>query len=1409
MNALGEDVPAASAGAEAEESADIEGRAEASEEVGEEQRKAIVKRDPKQPTRDEIELHEATGHVSHRSWCLHCQRARATAQGHRRNQELDEPEGQMPTLSLDYCYMNDGEEERALPCLLVKCHRTKRYWANTLPAKGTDPFAVARLKGVVNEAGFKQVLLKSDGEPAIVALKQKVKEDLRDVEIHLTEVPVEDHRANGFIEVGVRELKRQVRAILSDLQDRLGFEIDPTHPCLVWLARHAAFLLTRFRVGTDGKTAYERTYGRSWRTPLVRYGEHILYRPRANQDGRRNDIAPRVSLGMYVGTGTRNSDVFVMTERGIMKGNSLSRRPPEEQFKYERFGELRGLPWRLQERLRDAGEMRIPLPDVLGERPARPAQEEVVPRNLYVKRSDIEEFGTTPFCPGCEAAMLELPNRAHNAECRFRIQTRLLETEKGQERVRKARARVDAGRRQREAPGGGDEIPAIEDGAAEGAVAEEPVLLGRPEPDSEMAAGEAAGEPETRSAPRELESREEAREPKRQKTKAKKGDKRPPEVEVEELHEREQNRKNPGGEASSSRGEGQLLSAAEPPGPDASSGAGGNDSNEMNLGCLCAILRKARKEGVISEIFSPPRVAAQAQLVGMRPGFSVDLETKRADGEYWDLSKDRHVEDLMNLIDTEKPEFLGGSPPCGPFSNLQNLVDARNNVEPKLREKRLKEGKKHLRTAVKGYRKQLEEGRYFLHEHPKGAKSWEEKCIKDLAADERVYTVEGPMCRWQMESSDLYGKGLVYKMTRWMTNSRRLAEVLEGVCSNSGNRTWHRHVNLINGRARAAQIYPPKLVKAILVAMRRQLEDDGEFNQTLNAVEAGPVPDAVPVIDEEEEKFNQLPEASEEWEGPIIDANTGAVLDPKKVKEARDEELAWVHKQQIYKKVPISECEQEGKVPITMKWIDRNKGDLERPNYRSRLVCREVKRARGAEYIPEHASFSAMPPLEALKLLLSLMVTLKKSRNGSNLKLRLLDISRAHFYGNAERRVFVTLPEGDKLEGHCGLLLKSMYGTRDAANIWQRDYTELLLRHNFTRSNAWPAVLYHREKDVRLLVHGDDFVILADDQGQAFLKEILETRYELRIDGSVGPGEEHQAFTVLNRVVSYCERSGVVTYEPDPRHAEMVLKQLDLETCKPVRTPGEKQSAQDVATRMSLPTVPPDRVSFYRSLVMRIAFLSQDRPDLSEATKCLARRMAGPNESDFKDLKRLGRYLRGTTRMVQKFYPQKFCQEVTMYVDSDFAGCLMTRRSTSGLVCLFGRHVVKHSSTLQSTISLSSGESEFYAIVKGVATGYSIQELLRGWNVETKLKVKTDSSAALGTCNRIGLGKSRHVQTRFLWVQEQLAAGYFELEKVETSKNIADICTKSLNAEAAGRHVKSMSYEVLAGRSTAAKSLVT
>ena len=123
--------------------------------------------------------------------------------------------------------------------------------------------------------------------------------------------------------------------------------------------------------------------------------------------------------------------------------------------------------------------------------------------------------------------------------------------------------------------------------------------------------------------------------------------------------------------------------------------------------------------------------------------------------------------------------------------------------------------------------------------------------------------------------------------------------------------------------------------------------------------------------------------------------------------------------------------------------------------------------------------------------------------------------------------------------------------------------------------------------------------------------------------------------------------------------------------------------------------------------------------------------------------------------MVQQFDPRRFSDVLTVHADSDFAGCLLKRKSTTGVACFYGRHSIRHSSTLQNTVSLSYGEAEFFALVKGVASGIATQELLCGWGIETKLRIHTDSGAALGTRNRQGLGKSRHVQTRYLWIQQK------------------------------------------------------
>lgn len=306
----------------------------------------------------------------------------------------------------------------------------------------------------------------------------------------------------------------------------------------------------------------------------------------------------------------------------------------------------------------------------------------------------------------------------------------------------------------------------------------------------------------------------------------------------------------------------------------------------------------------------------------------------------------------------------------------------------------------------------------------------------------------------------------------------------------------------------------------------------------------------------------------------------------------------------------------------------------------------------------------------------------------------------------------------------------------------------------------------------------------------------------------IGPGQEKQTMSVLNRLVTYHPETGMATYEADPRHAEALLRELNLEKAKSAKTPAEKKKHSEVMKAMEQPPLDEGMQRKYRSLTMRAAFLAQDRPDIAEATKSLARHMKTPNESAYNDLKRLGRYLRGRPRLVYEYWPQRYQKQLIVYCDSDHAGCLITRRSTTGLITMHGSHCIKHSSNIQSTISLSSGESEFYAIVKAAGTGLSIQALLSDWGLTTSLVLRSDSSAARGTTQRQGLGSTRHVETRYLWVQEKVQRKALELEKVSTSANLSDLCAKPLPEAAGLKRLKSMGMKFTAEKAVGAKQLV-
>ena len=105
-----------------------------------------------------------------------------------------------------------------------------------------------------------------------------------------------------------------------------------------------------------------------------------------------------------------------------------------------------------------------------------------------------------------------------------------------------------------------------------------------------------------------------------------------------------------------------------------------------------------------------------------------------------------------------------------------------------------------------------------------------------------------------------------------------------------------------------------------------------------------------------------------------------------------------------------------------------------------------------------------------------------KANGGDDMKMDFIDIRRAYFHAAAIRDVYVELPAEDYEEGMCGKLEKSMYGTRDAAQNWEKAYNEFMESIGFTVGTAGPCVFMNKKKNLKVVVHGDDLTIPGNEE---------------------------------------------------------------------------------------------------------------------------------------------------------------------------------------------------------------------------------------------------------------------------------------------------------------------------------------
>ena len=135
--------------------------------------------------------------------------------------------------------------------------------------------------------------------------------------------------------------------------------------------------------------------------------------------------------------------------------------------------------------------------------------------------------------------------------------------------------------------------------------------------------------------------------------------------------------------------------------------------------------------------------------------------------------------------------------------------------------------------------------------------------------------------------------------------------------------------------------------------------------------------------------------------------------------------------------------------------------------------------------------------------------------------------------------------------------------------------------------------------------------------------------------------------------------------------------------------------------------------TLYRSLVMKLAYVAQDRVDIAEAVKCLTRHMKEPRSGHMQELKRLGRCLVKNKRCVLTYARQTSDETLQVHVDFDWAGDLLGRKSTTSVKVRRSKHLLRHMSCLQTLVASSTKEAEDHALIRGACTPWEFNHITK------------------------------------------------------------------------------------------------
>nr|AAU90089.1 putative polyprotein [Oryza sativa Japonica Group] len=450
---------------------------------------------------------------------------------------------------------------------------------------------------------------------------------------------------------------------------------------------------------------------------------------------------------------------------------------------------------------------------------------------------------------------------------------------------------------------------------------------------------------------------------------------------------------------------------------------------------------------------------------------------------------------------------------------------------------------------------------------------------------------------------------------------------------------------------------------------------------------------------------------------------------------------------------------------IGLKWVYKIKRSAEGEilKYKARLVAKGYVQQQGIDY---EEVFAPVARMETVRLLVALAAH-------EGWQIHHMDVKSAFLNGELEEDVYVVQPPGfvvEHKENKVLKLKKALYGLKQAPRAWYAKLDSTLANLDFVRSATENAVYTRGEGNARLVVgvYVDDLIITG-----ALGTEIAKFKEQMRSMFSMS--DLGLLSYYLGMEVKQTEE-GITMSQAG--YAGRILEKAGMQGCNPCQVPMD--------ARLKLKKGVEDCIDAtqFRSIIGSLRYLVNTRPDLSYSVGYVSRYMENPGAEHWAAMKHILRYVAGSLNIGLKFRKgeEKFPRLVG-YSDSDMAGDVDDRKSTTGVLFKLGENLITWQSQKQKIVALSSCEAEYIAATTAACQGIWLARLLGELQMKKPCcaMLKVDNKSAINLCkNPVLHDRSKHIDTRYHFIRERVERKEVEVEYTSSAEQLADILTKPL-----------------------------